>query len=136
MELRKKFIKLKLLFLLPILIILMYNCDSSNDNENQPEHDEKLEYLRSIVDKLQMIWRNSNGEIIRIDSNCLSDDQSYPEGNEFCYSPADDICPGYRGVTGYEISPACYATKEECIAAGYENGIHIPDLRNVANSKY
>lgn len=93
-------------------------------------------YLESICDQLYMLWRDANGGILRIDSNCLSSDQSFPEGNEFCYSPAEDLCGGYRGITGYEISPVCYATYEECIEAGYDSGIYIPDLRRVASLKH
>lgn len=93
-------------------------------------------YLESICYLLYMVWRDANGDISRIDSNCLSSDQSFPEGNEFCYSPAEDLCGGYRGITGYEISPSCYATYEECLEAGYNSGIYIPDLRRVASLKH
>ena len=100
------------------------------------EHDIYLEYLDSICDQLYMVWRDANGDISRIDSNCFSTDQSFPEGNKFCYSPAEDLCGGYRGITGYEISPSCYATYEECIEGGYDSGIYVPDLRSVASLKH
>lgn len=93
-------------------------------------------YLESICDQLNMVWRDASGDIIRIDANCFSSDQSFPEGNKYCYSPAKDLCGGYRGITGYEIGPACFATLEECIEAGYDSGIYIPDLQRVASLKH
>jgi hypothetical protein len=93
-------------------------------------------YLESICDLLYTVWRDANGDVLRIDSNCFSSDQSFPEGNALCYSPTEDLCEDYRGITGNEISPSCYSTYEECLEAGYNSGIYIPDLRRVASLKH
>lgn len=118
------------------ITVISRGVSTVSDGVFTVEKSENDIYLESICDQLYMLWRDANGGILRIDANCFSSDQSFPEGNELCYSPTEDMCEGYRGITGYEISPSCYATYEECLEAGYNSGIYIPDLRRVASLKH
>lgn len=79
--------------------------------------------LCSTVDK---VWYSGDEEIRR-DYNCASGRQS-PSG--FCYSFTNDLCGGYRCLTGNAISPSCFSASE-CAASCGGTCLFIPSMRDI-----
>lgn len=76
---------------------------------------------------IEMVWYVDGNEIRR-DPDCNSDNSTCFNCGGFCYSFASDTCESYRCLTGSEINPSCY-TAQECVDACGTECVSIPSAK-------